>query len=67
MNIGVLYLRQKFLERRIDGAKLIDHVCKQALMKVGTSESADLKERLVDELTNKDVIGEFFSKTRCHA
>lgn len=28
MNIGVLYLRQKFLERRIDGAKLIDHVCK---------------------------------------
>jgi hypothetical protein len=67
MNIGVLYLRQKFLERRIDGAKLIDHVCKQAIMNVGTTESADLKERLVDELTNKDVIGEFFSKTRCHA
>jgi len=28
MNIGVVYLRQKFLERRIDGAKLIDNVCK---------------------------------------
>jgi hypothetical protein len=36
-------------------------------MNVGTTESVDLKERLVSELTDKDVIGEFFSKTRCHA
>lgn len=36
MNIGVLYLSQNFLERRIDGAKLIDHVCKQALLSMGT-------------------------------
>lgn len=28
MNIGVFFLKQKLMERRIDGAKLIDHVCK---------------------------------------
>ena len=32
MNIGVVYLRSKFMERRIDGAKLIDHVCKQTMI-----------------------------------
>lgn len=43
LNIGVLYLRQNFLERRIDGAKLIDHVCKQALLSISTTTGVDLK------------------------
>ena len=69
LNIGVLYLRQNFLERRIDGAKLIDHVCKQALLNSSAtiSTGVDLKQQLVQELLSKDVINEFFSKARCHA
>lgn len=31
LDIGILFLRQNFLEKRIEGAKYIDHVCKLAL------------------------------------
>lgn len=57
------------MERRIDGAKLIDHVCKQALLNSGATiaSGVDLKQQLVIELQSKDVVNEFFSKARCHA
>ena len=31
LDLGILFMRQNFLEKRIDGAKYIDHVCKLAL------------------------------------
>ena len=36
-------------------------------MNTGTTQAVDLKEQLVSELKSKDVLQEFFSKTRCHA
>ena len=32
MDMSVVYLHQKFLEKRIDGAKIIEVVCNQALL-----------------------------------
>lgn len=34
---------------------------------MGTSQAVNLKVQLVGELIQKDVLDEFFSKTRCHA
>ena len=28
LNIGVMFMKQNFLEKRIEGAKLVDGVCK---------------------------------------
>jgi len=53
------------LERRIDGAKLIDHVCKQAMigsMSSTISSGIDLKQQLVNALQEKDVVNEFLAK-----
>jgi hypothetical protein len=63
-------MRQNFLEKRIDGAKYIDHICKLALQ--GTFRSTQNKTQdftgpLVDKLRDKEVILEFFSKSRIHS
>ena len=47
MDVSVVYLQQKFLEKRIDGAKIIETVCNQALMNSsGTTQqsSTDLRK-----------------------
>ena len=32
VKVGLLFLKQTFLEKRIDGIKLVDQVCKSALV-----------------------------------
>ena len=47
LKIGVLFMKQTFLEKRIDGAKMIDQVCKRAINEIvstnTTSSSASPK------------------------
>lgn len=31
VKVGILFMKQSFLEKRIDGAKLVDAVCKTAI------------------------------------
>ncbi len=70
LDIGILFMAQNFLEKRIDGAKYIDTVCRLALQ--GTlggkaDKSADFTRPLVDKLRDKDVLLQFFSKSRIHS
>ena len=37
VKIGILFMKQSFLEKRIDGAKMIDQVCKRAVNEIGSS------------------------------
>ena len=37
VKIGILFMKQSFLEKRIDGAKMIDQVCKRAVNEIGNS------------------------------
>jgi len=75
LEIGVVFLNQNFLEKRIDGAKLIDAVCKAAILnkntskdfKTGGSESTGLTAQLSEKLKSKNVLSLFFSKKDCHA
>ena len=34
VKIGILFMKQTFLEKRIDGAKMIDQVCKKAVSEI---------------------------------
>jgi hypothetical protein len=69
LQVGVLLLRMNFMEKRIDGAKFIDNVCKQ--LNLGSFKSilfkTDLTQQLIQILREKNVFQEFFSKSRCHA
>ena len=49
--IGALFMRQTFLERRIDGARIIDSICRNALInKTLTTTSADGKQVSLPQL-----------------
>jgi hypothetical protein len=54
LQIGIMFLQQKFLEKRIDGAKLVDTVCKQAMMGAASQPSSesqkDISSRLLKAL-----------------
>ena len=61
-------MKQDFLEKRIDGAKLIDQVCKRAVSEIGNSNtstgkinpSKNLIEDLISTLIEANVLELFF-------
>jgi hypothetical protein len=71
--IGALFIRQNFFERRIDGARIIDAICKQALINnnlSATTKDAPVKSitsLLVDQLTKHDILERYYSKRNVHS
>lgn len=63
LKLGVLYMQQKFLQKRIEGAKFIDFVCNQAI----SQPEVELRQQLVTELKEANILDEFFSKTKVHS
>ena len=68
VKVGILFMKQDFLEKRIDGAKLIDQVCKRAVSEIGNSNtstgkinpSKNLIEDLISTLIEAKVLELFF-------
>ena len=68
VKVGILFMKQDFLEKRIDGAKLIDQVCKRAVSEIGNSNtstgkinpSKNLIEDLISTLIEANVLELFF-------
>lgn len=79
VKVGLLFLKQTFLEKRIDGIKLVDQVCKSALIlnnqkkietkveSVKSKDSApDLVQELIVVLKENDIIKNLFSYQTIH-
>lgn len=73
VKIGLAFMKQPFLEKRIDGAKMIDQVCNTAVSQIGsgsvttTSErSKNLLRELIDNLRTANVFELFFSNKNIH-
>ena len=73
--LGILFFKQNFMQKRIDGAIAIDMVCKQALLHSGTKSKNTIVDKdspdqvipqLVKTLTEADVINLYFSKATIH-
>ena len=64
-----MLLRLNFMEKRIDGAKMIDTICRSLNTNSQSSTLAkpDLSIQLIEMLRENSVFQEFFSKQRCHA
>ena len=68
-------MKQNFLEKRIDGAKIIDSVCKKAISEVGSATPAtvtsknklELLQQLADILIEANVLDNFFSSKNIHS
>ena len=68
-------MKQPFLEKRIDGAKIIDTVCKKAITEVGAVSTGSvtapkkqqLLQQLVDILSEAKVLDLFFSRENIHS
>ena len=63
-------MRQPFLEKRIDGAKMIDQVCKRAVSEMASSTASSspkgLLQEPIDTLLEANVIDLFFSSKLIH-
>ena len=77
MKLAGVYLRQPFLEKRIDGAKLVDTVCKEMLKQksfflketVALKKKETFKEnldKLVHYLDKEQILQAFFDKKTIH-
>ena len=77
MKLAGVYLRQPFLEKRIDGAKLVDTVCKEMLKQKSffLKETVALKkketfkknlDKLVHYLDKEQILQAFFDKKTIH-
>lgn len=73
IQVGILFIKQNFLEKRIDGAKMIDQVCKKAINELVTTttnsenRSLNLLIELIETLRENNVIDLFFSSKNIHA
>jgi len=79
LEIGSVFLKQNFMERRIDGAKLIQEVCKQVNMiiyqqqsdSIMNNSSKQIHIRFISELLLKikseNIIYQYFAKERTHS
>jgi hypothetical protein len=73
LEIGALFMRQTFLERRIDGARIIDSVCRNALINKSLKTTGkdgkvvSLTNMLVDELRNNEILEKYYSKRNVHS
>jgi hypothetical protein len=66
-------MRQTFLERRIDGARIIDSICRVALInKTLTTtgkdgKSVSLTQLLLQQLQKHDILERYYSKRNVHS
>jgi len=73
LEIGALFMRQTFLERRIDGARIIDSICRNALINKSLKTTGkdgkviSLTDMLVDELRNNEILDKYYSKRNVHS
>ena len=72
--IGVFFLKQELLGRRIDGANLLDPICREISLitddpakAIQEKSKIELRERVLEYLTQEKAIDEFYSRTKCHA
>ena len=65
LKVGILFMKQTFLEKRIDGAKMIDQVCKRAINEISSSATSSspkgLLQELISTLDEENVVDLFFS------
>ena len=69
LKIGIIFMKFDYLEKRIDGAKMIDSVCKRAVSEIGNSNkagSSNLLAELISTLRDANVIDLFFSNKHIH-
>ena len=71
--LGILFLKQKFLQKRVDGAGAIDQVCKRALNQRGTmikdtikNETMNVLPTLLLTLKEADIIDLYFNRKNIH-
>jgi hypothetical protein len=81
IDVGELFMRQNFLERRIDGVRLISEVCKNCLSILSSKPSAlkangamihEKKLQMVETISKKielseSIMVEIFRKDRTHS
>ncbi len=73
LEIGALFMRQTFLERRIDGARIIDSICRNALINKSLKTTGkdgkviSLTDMLVNELRNNEILDKYYSKRNVHS
>jgi len=66
-------MRQTFLERRIDGARIIDSICRNALINKTLKTTGkdgkivSLTDMLIDELRNNKILDKYYSKRDVHS
>lgn len=70
--IGALFMRQTFLERRIDGARIIDSICRVALINrqlttVKDGKTISLTQQLLHELIKHNILDQYYSKRNVHS
>lgn len=71
VRVGIVFLQQSFLEKRIDGAKMVDYVCKQVTNLEEDTSSA--KQRvgaralLIGILREANILQYFFSAKTIHS
>ena len=73
VKIGLMFMKQPFLEKRIDGAKMIEQVCNTAVSQIGSGTATTTSERsknllreLIDSLRAANVLELFFSTKNIH-
>lgn len=77
VKIGILFMKQSFLEKRIDGAKMIEQVCQRALSEIGSqvnqmktdgsqNKAGNLLQELIETLRQENVLELFFSSKLIH-
>lgn len=70
-------MKQSFLEKRIDGAKMIEQVCQRALSEIGSqvnqmktdgsqNKAGNLLQELIETLRQENVLELFFSSKLIH-
>ena len=71
--LGILFLKQNFLQKRVDGAAAIDQVCKRALSQRHTvlkdivkNETTQVLPTLLKTLQEADIIDLYFNRKTIH-
>lgn len=72
LKVGILFMKQSFLAKRIDGAKMIDQVCKNAINEISANStnsqqaSKGILQELIQTLNETNVLEMFFSSKLIH-
>jgi len=66
LDLALIFLRQTFLERRIDGAKFLQEVCKSAKYEVSTSYGQSLRKKVVNYIKQNKILQLLLSRDKTH-